>query len=187
MYHYPLKFKAGSTPADAALLILDADKNEILFRPRITEAVEKGTAPCIIYTDKTASLPLCTILSQKNDGMESFVVKTPGDAILGKLVAESEHAWKVLDEHDNLIATIQEKGAWKKSCLVAILTLPFDDDDFWFKIIAPHRFSVKINGKEVLALREVVSNISDDYNLKKHGEFSERQETLLLVSLMRIL
>jgi hypothetical protein len=46
---------------------------------------------------------------------------------------------------------------------------------------------VKINGKEVLALREVVSTISDDYNLKKRGEFSERQETLLLVSLMRIL
>ena len=104
MYSYPLKFKAGPFPANAALTILDAKKNEILFLSKITEPMEKGKAPCVIFTDKTASNPLYTTLHQQKGKVESFLIKTSGGTPLGKLVAESEHAWKVMDEHDNLVA-----------------------------------------------------------------------------------
>ncbi|HZU87213.1 MAG TPA: hypothetical protein VFF78_06995 [Anaerolineaceae bacterium] len=181
MYNYPLKFKI-----DSDLRILDSGKTEILYRPQISESAEKGKSACTIFSDKSASQPLYTTLRQNQSGKEILLIKTLGNTLLGRLVAESEHIWKVLDERDILVATIQENGAWKKSCLVALLTLPFSDDDFWMKIIAPRRFSVEINDIKVLGMKENVEYIHDNYTLKKCGEFSEREEVLLLVSLMMV-
>ena len=186
MYSCPLKFKTGPFPANAALTILDAKKNVILFRSKITEAMENGKAPCVIFTDKTVSNPLYTTLHQEKGEVESFLIKTSSGTPLGKMVAESEQAWKVMDEHDNLLANIQEKSHWKNSCLFEIITFPFNpnDRDTFLKIISPHRYIVTLNGKKVLQLREDVSAIRDNYSLKKIGELSEHEEVLLVVSLM---
>jgi hypothetical protein len=186
MYSYPLKFKAGQFPANEALTILDAKKNEILFRPKLTDAMEDGKTPCIIFSNKDASQVLYSTLHQREGEKESDLIKTKDGAILGKLVAGTEHAWEVLDANEKIIATIQEKSHWKNSCLFEILTFPFDsnDRDTYLKMLSPHRYEVSINGKKILNLREDVSAIRDDYNLKKSGEFSDQQEALFLVSLI---
>ena len=87
------------------------------------------------------------------------------------------------------MADIQEKSHWKNSCLFEILTFPFDinDRDTFFKIFSPHQYIVTQNGKKFLNLREDVSTIRDDYSLKKSGDLSEQEETLLIVSLMTTL
>jgi hypothetical protein len=46
--------------------------------------------------------------------------------------------------------------------------------------------SWEVMDEQVLELREVISTINDDYKLKKSGEFSECEETLLVVSLMMV-
>jgi hypothetical protein len=186
MYSYPLKFKAGKFPTDEALTILDAKKNEILFRPKLTDAMKEGKAPCIIFSNKAATQVLYTAQHDKEGEKESDLIKTKDGAILGKLIAETANTWKVLDEQGNLLATIQEKSHWKNSCLFEILTFPFDsnDRDTYLKMLSPHRYIATLNGIKVLNLREDVSAIRDDYSLKKSGEFSDQQEGLLLVSLM---
>ena len=67
--------------------------------------------------------------------------------------------------------------------------LPFDQafQDELLKILAPHRYIVTLNGKKVLELRELATTFSDNYRLKKSGEFSEREEALLLVGLVTAL
>jgi hypothetical protein len=65
MYSYPLKFKAGKFPADEALTILDAKKNEVLFRPKLTDAMKDGKTPCIIFSNKAATLVLYNTQHQK--------------------------------------------------------------------------------------------------------------------------
>jgi len=189
MYSYPLRFKTEATPADADLTVLDAEKNEILFRPQISETMQNGKAPCIIFTDKTSRQPIYTTRLQKKNGVQSYTIHTPGEALLGEVVSGPAHAWQVLDAGGNQLASIQEKAAWKNSCLFMILTFPFDssDTDAFLKLLAPHRYLVKLNGKKVLELRELASTIHDDYGLKKKGEFSEREEALLLVSLITVL
>jgi hypothetical protein len=189
MHSYPLKFKTEATPADFDLTVLDAEKNKILFRPKITEPVKKGQAPSIIYTDKVSNQPVYNTLFQENDGVISYLIRTPGETLLGKLVAGPGHAWQVMDENEHVLATIQEKSTWKNSCLFQLIMLPFDDDgqETILKLLAPHRYVVTLDGKKVLELREVVSTISGDYSLKKKGEFSERQEALLLTSLITAL
>ncbi len=189
MYSYPLRFKTEATPADADLTILDAEKNEILFRPKISEAMQKGDTPCVIFTDKTSRQPIYTTLFREKDGMPGYTIRTMGEAVLGEVVSGQAHAWQVLDAGGNLLASIQEKAAWKNSCLFMILTFPFDssDTDAFLKLLAPHRYLVKLNGRKVLELRELASTIHDDYGLKKKGEFSEGEEALLLVSLITVL
>ena len=193
MYSYPLKIKNDGTPASNDIAILDAEKNEVLFRPKITEAMVQGTEPCILFTDKATRQPIYNTLFQEKNGGESFLIRTPGEVIMGELVGEAAHTWKVMDENGNPLATIQEKSSWKNSCLFQILTFPlliFSDTglmDILLKMGAPHRYFVILNGKKVLQLREMVSTISDDYSLKKSGEFSEREEALLLVSLITAL
>jgi hypothetical protein len=186
MYSYPLKFKAGKFPADEALTILDAKKNEVFFRPKLTDAMKDGKAPCIIFSNKAATQVLYTAQHEKEGEKESDLIKTNKGAILGKLIAETVNTWKVLDEQGNLLATIQEKSHWKNSCLFEILTFPFDsnDRDTYLKMLSPHRYIVTLNGTKVLNLREDVSAVRDDYSLKKNGEFSDQQEALFLVSLM---
>jgi hypothetical protein len=187
MHSYPLKFKAGTTPSDEPLTVLDAEKNEILFRPGITEDMRDGKRPCVITTGKNTGQPLYNILLQKVNETDVFMIRTTGNAILGKVSVEPRDTWKIMDEHDALVAIIRGKGAWKNSCLGMLLTLPMTDDWFWMKIISPRRFNVLINGEKVITIREMVSTVNDDYRLKKSGEFSERMEALLLVSLMMIL
>jgi hypothetical protein len=186
MHSYPLKFKTGAIPAEEPLRVLDAEKNEILFRHKLTQAMEEGKSPCIIYSDKTSNQPLSSVLFQKNDERECYMIKTPGNVTLGKLVVEPKHSWKVMDEHDKLVATILERGSWKESCLGMLLTLPMTDDWFWMKIFSPHTFFILMNGKKVLTLRELAT-VNDDYKLSKHSEFSEREEALLLVGLMMVI
>jgi hypothetical protein len=189
VYIYPLKFKAGRFPADDAMTILDAKNNELFFRLKITEPMEKGKTPCDIFTDKKASKSMYTTLKQKKGEVENYLIKASDGSTLGELVAESEHSWKVMDEHDNLVANIQEKSHWKNSCLFEILTFPFDqnDKDTYLKFLSPHRYIVTLNGKKVFQLREEVSAIRDDYSLKKFGEFSEHNEVLVVISLMMTL
>jgi hypothetical protein len=186
MYSYPLKFKAGQFPTDDALIVLDAKKNEVLFRPKLSDAMKDGKAPCIIYSNKSSTQVLYTAHLQKKGEKESDLIKTKDGVILGKLVAGSENSWDVLDENDKLLATIQEKSHWKNSCLFEILTFPFDsnDRDTYLKMLSPHRYIVTFNGVKVLNLREDVSAIRDDYSLKKNGEFSDQQEALFLVCLI---
>ncbi len=186
MYTFPLKFKAGVFPADEPLTILDSKKNELLFRPNITEPMKDGKTPCTIFSNKTASQALYTAQHQKKGEVESDVIKTASGTLLGTLTAESEHAWKVLDEHDNQLGTIQEKSTWKNTLLFEIVTTPLNsnDRDTFLKALSPHRYIVNIEGKKVMELREDVSAIRDDYSLKKSGELSDQVETLLVVSLM---
>jgi len=110
MHSYPLKFKTEATPARADLTIFDAEKNEILFRPKITEPVEKGQAPCVIFSKQ----PLYSTLLQKKNGVESYLIKTSGEPVLGELVVEAEHAWKVMDKNNNLLANF--RSARKPCC-----------------------------------------------------------------------
>jgi hypothetical protein len=186
MYSYPLKFKAGMFPANEALTILDAKKNEILFRPKLSDAMKDGKASCTIYSNKSTTLALYTTLHQKEGEMESDLIKTKDGAIMGKLVARSEHTWDVMDANEKILATIQEKSHWKNSCLFEILTFPFDsnDRDTYLKMLSPHRYIITLDGKKVMNMREDVSAIRDDYGLKKSGEFSDPQEALFLVCLM---
>jgi hypothetical protein len=188
MYSYPLKFKTSDEPSDAPLTVLDAEKNPVLFREMLSEDVQNGTAPCVVYTDKDSRQPLYRVLAQKEGGEKGFFIYTPGDTLLGKLVVESEHAWTVQDEMGRPVAAIAEKAAWKGGCLMSLLSL-IDDDftDTVLKLLVPHRYVVSINEAPVLTLREGTSTIHDDFNLKKSGEYTEREEALLLVSLMMIL
>jgi hypothetical protein len=193
MYSYALKFKVDGTPADCDLRILDAEKNEILFRPRYTDGMKDGSAPFILYTDKSSRQPLYNILPQKKNDVDSYLIRTPGEAVLGELVAEADHIWNVADANGNPIAIIREKSAWKNSCLFMLLTFPFEllSDptlhDTILKIIAPHRYILTRDGKKVMELRETVSTINDDYSLKKSADFSEREESLFVVSLITAL
>jgi hypothetical protein len=185
MYNYPLKFKIISVATYKDLLVLDAQKKEILYRPALTEPVLKGQEPCVIYAD-TNMQPLYTTLFQEQDGVKSYSIKTADGQILGEMVAEPKKVWKIMDENHNPLATIQIKATWKNSCLFQIITLPFDEDiqNLIFKTLAPYRYIVTMNGNKVLELRETVSISNADHSLKKSGDFWDRQEALLLVSLI---
>ena len=185
MYSYPLRFKAGAIPTEANQMVVDAQKHPVLFRPKITDAM----SPCTIYADQSASQPLYVALHQEQGEAIGFLIQNPGGAALGQLTASSGHAWELLDEHGHTLATIQEKAAWKNSCLYQLLTLPFDQSfsDSMLKVFAPHRYMVTINGKKALMLREVTNELSDDYILKKSGDFPQAAEAILLVSLMMLL
>jgi len=187
MYSYPLKYKADSTPSDAALTVQDAEKNSVLFRAKLSEEAKKGEAPCIIYTDKDSRQPIYHVLYPKEGGEPCFYIYTPGDILLGKLVVDSEHNWTVMDDMSRPVATISEKAAWKGGCLMTLLSII--DDDFThtvLKLLVPHRYVVSMN-EPVLTLRETTSTINDDFNLKKNGDFTEREEALMVVSLMLVL
>jgi hypothetical protein len=189
MYKYPLRFKVDSYPLDADLGILDAEKNEILFLPKPGEEMKAGSSPYIIYSDKVARQPLYAVLRQEQGEQVTYLIKTPGDVLLGKLISEAKSAWKVLDAQESLLANIYEKASWKNSCLFTILSLPFSDSasDELLKAIAPHRYLVTLNGTQVLELREIVTAFNDDFSLKKKGEFTEREEALMVVSLMMLM
>ncbi len=186
MYTYPLKFKAGLFPANEPLTILDSKKNEILFRPTLTNSIKNGKEECTIFANKSASQALYTIQHQKKGEVESDLIKTVSGTLVGTLTAEPKHTWKVLDEHDNQIGTIQEKAAWKNTLLAEIITTPFSesDKDTFLKAFAPHRYIVNLKGKKVMELREDVSVVRDDYSLKKSTEIPEEVENLMLVCLM---
>jgi hypothetical protein len=189
MHSYPLRFKTEATPADAELTVLDAEKNPILFRPKVSEGMAKGNVPCVIFTDKVSNQPLFSTLFNTKNERDCHSILSTGETIIGELAGETAHTWKVLDENGQLVATIHEKSAWKNSCLFQILSLPFDQStqDAILKWLAPHRYLVTIDGKKVMELSEIVSTISDDYKLRKSGEFSERVEMLLLASLITTL
>jgi hypothetical protein len=189
VHSYPLNFKTEATPADDDLTVLDAEKNEFLYRPKLTEAIKAGKEVCILFTDKESRQPLYKTRVNEVNGAINFRIMTTGDVVLGELLFEKDYAWKVMDESGNQIASIEEKSAWKNSCLGQLLTLPLDgsDENFYMKSLFPHRYIVTMNGKKVMELREKVSLINDDYSLKRKGDFSEREETLLLISLVSAL
>jgi hypothetical protein len=193
MYSYPLKFKVDGTPADIDLKILDAEKNEILFRPKISEAMAEGSAACVIYTNKESRQPVYNTLFQTKNEVDSYIIRTPGETVLGELVTEAPHLWKLIDQNGIPVAAIQEKSSWKNSCLFQVLTFPLlllsnnNIEDELLKMVAPHRYIVILNGKKVLELRETVSSINDDYSLKKSGDFTEREEALMVVALITAL
>jgi len=193
MYSYPLKFKVDGTPAECDLKILDAEKNEILFRPKITEAMSDGKAPCVIFTDKESRQPIYNTLFQNRNDVDSYVIRTPGESVMGELVTEAPHNWKLMDQDGTQIAAIQEKSSWKNSCLFQLLTFPLqllsnnDIQDELLKMVASHRYILTINGKKAMELRETVSSINDDYSLKKSADFSEREEALFVIGLITAL
>jgi hypothetical protein len=189
MYSYPLKFKTDDLPADSELSIIDAEKNDIIYRTKITENMKAGKEPCILFTDKTSKQPLFRLYITDSETEKGIKIKSTNDNGMGELVLEKEHLWKVMDESGSQIASIEEKAAWKNSCLFQLLTLPLDksDEDVYLKMLFPHRYLLKVNGKKAMELRERVSTLSDDYTLKKSGDFSEREETLMLVSMISVL
>jgi hypothetical protein len=189
MLRYPLRFKASETPAESALTILDAKKEPVLFRPKITEEMQSGKVMGVIYAGDSAGQPLYNTLHQESEQGVSYLIRNPDCALLGKLVVESKHKWKVLDALEQPVASIYETGTWKDSCLVQLLIMPLDTGlwDELLKAVSPRRFRVTIQEETVLDLREVVSQFVEDFELKKSGDFLEWQEALLLASLMTIL
>ncbi len=193
MYSYPLKFKVDGTPADIDLKILDAEKNEILFRPKMTDAMAEGGEPCVIYTNKESRQPVYNTLFQNRNDIESYLIRTSGNAVIGELATEAPHLWQLMDHNGTPIASIREKSSWKNSCFFQAITFPLllldnnNIQDELLKMIAPHRYILTLNGKKALELRETVSSINDDYSLKKSGEFTEREEALMVVGLITAL
>ncbi len=189
MRNFPLKFKTDVNPADSDLTVLDAQKNKIFYRPKITEDMKAGKVPCVLFDEKKSVQPLYTILYRFNDDADSYVIKSAVGDVLGELLAGEKHNWKVMDAKGSLVATIQEKATYRNSCLFQILTFPMDatTEDMLMKMFAPYRYRVMMDGRLILELRELLTSLSEQYGLKKRGDFPEQHETLLLVSLVTVL
>jgi hypothetical protein len=185
MHEYPLHFKCGTSPEDEPLTVTDKNKTSLLYRPKPSEAIKEGNAPCVFYPDKTESRALFTSHHQTGKEKESDTIQDAKGVVLGQLELSANHKGNVLDEKSNVIAAIQEKNAFKNNLLFEILKPgESSDNDPILKMVVPHHYAVSIRGQKAMELKEDASAIRSDYSLKKSVEISEKEENLLLVCLM---
>ena len=114
MYNYPLHFKTGETPADEPLTVTDAKKTELIFRPKLNEAMVDGKAPIVFFADKLMNKTLYYCSHEIAGKEESDVIKTPDGTLMGTLLCESKHNWKVLDKNSNASGKYPGKERFQK-------------------------------------------------------------------------
>jgi hypothetical protein len=185
MHNYPLKIKVNRSPSTGDMKVLDAKKQEVMFRNPVSDSEKEGKSPLVIYADKAKSKVLYHVIFDGTSEEVGFTIHTPEQVKLGAVKADGKGKWNILTEYDDVLAKVVEKSGWRRSCLFSM----FEGEviDSLTKLIAPHGYEVIIREQKVLTLREVASDLSDNYVLKKKGDFFEKEELLMVVGVLVLL
>jgi hypothetical protein len=191
MQKYPLTFSVSPLLSSDRIQVKDASKNTLFILPVEDDAMKNGQKPYLIYSDRDKKaiawqMRVTKVSGGPNNEEETavFILSTAQGDPLGKVVAK-DAGWEIQDHGGIAVGFIREKGA-EKSCLGFLLSV-MDLLELVFFLISPHRYEVEWDNQPVFKLQQADYHLRDVYRLKKHGEFFEAGESLLLGSLTAVL